>query len=367
MAIHNLEYYRKLWNKYEEFKSNNQQRKQTAAYLYSPDYLIIDPISKMVSRTTVESGKWAYPLVSESLCSFTNAYCPQWLAKRLETTLTDPISIGTLYRICTWVNRKSLLIATRKPLSIPLISDLDRALIATGQHAHIVSKDFKALLEIPKGLRSYLFKEAFSDKEKPITLAGKAWAVIKNAFYISGTYLLQLIVKILKMIWVPFSHIPHMQEFKDVAENFVKDWSGYLYGRFVHHAERAIESGEKKLRKKIAAKAAEVFCREMITFTVGSTLRLAFGAVTLFAAEKVFSQVTGLKGFPEDWVKISKLGINVIAFALWVKAVTPTIQGLHSDYQEKFDPGSSTLVEIQSLFDHKNFIPLFELAKKKLI
>ncbi|NGX27731.1 MAG: hypothetical protein K940chlam6_01669, partial [Chlamydiae bacterium] len=121
---------------------------------------------------------------------------------------------------------------------------------------------------------------------------------------------------------------------------------------------------ERKIRHKVVAEVAETTARKSIAFTISTGLNIALGAGIYFLGKHAFTQVTGSQEIPPEVIRISSIGLKFIGAYLWVRCMTPTVNGFYQDYEEKFDPEASTLLELSNLLDRRNFLLAIKFIKK---
>ena len=77
MTTHNLNYYEKLWGKYEEFQQNNHTRRENTRF-FNPNYLLIQPISLLATEILITPTKWAYSGIGSAAVKVTNYFNPKF-------------------------------------------------------------------------------------------------------------------------------------------------------------------------------------------------------------------------------------------------------------------------------------------------
>ena len=368
MSVHNIDYYRGLWEKYQEFQDNNQIRRENASYL-NPENRIIYPLSCRITNFLMKPT--TYQPIGKAAIKITRFFSTR-ISSRLEALWNDPISTERMLEIGHWVQAKARVNAVRKPISLPFFYYLDRALISASRHAYIVAKDLNALLSIPKGLRDYLHPpveaevevEVPNREEQPTSLAGRAWIAI-----------LALIQRIISAVRIPLQYMPLVEKglvkLSDLLEKARERLHNSLLDKVhkvVHKVvDKVIESGEEKIRDQVVAKVTEVAACQTIRFGVSSGLKVCIGAGTYLLAKHAFTHFTGVHDLPPAVLQVLPKVLTIAGAYLWVRCMTPTLQGFYEDYDENFNPEASTLFEIRSLFDKKNFGAIFSHLKKKFV
>ncbi|NGX59636.1 MAG: hypothetical protein KR126chlam3_00789 [Chlamydiae bacterium] len=379
MSVHNIDYYRGLWGKYQEFQDNNQIRRENASYL-NPENRIIYPLSCRITNFLMKPT--TYQPIGKAAIKITRFFSTR-ISSRLEALWNDPISTERMLEIGHWVQAKARVNAVRKPISLPFFYYLDRALISASRHAYIVAKDLNALLSIPKGLRDYLHPpveaevevEVPNREEQPTSLAGRAWMWIKRGTARVKIAILALIQRIISAVRIPLQYMPLVEKglvkLSDLLEKARERLHNSLLDKVhkvVHKVvDKVIESGEEKIRDQVVAKVTEVAACQTIRFGVSSGLKVCIGAGTYLLAKHAFTHFTGVHDLPPAVLQVLPKVLTIAGAYLWVRCMTPTLQGFYEDYDENFNPEASTLFEIRSLFDKKNFGAIFSHLKKKFV
>ncbi|NGX47466.1 MAG: hypothetical protein K1000chlam3_00840 [Chlamydiae bacterium] len=367
MITHNLNYYGKLYGKYEEFQRNTQIRREKA-YFFDPNYLLIRPISLRATELLITPIKWAYSGIGSAAVKVTSYFNPK-LGLWVDDVWHDPISTKTMLKIGIWIQSKARIIAIRQPVSYRLLHPLDRAFIAFFQHIHVVTGDLNDLLRIPQKFRDYLISETVKNdpQKKPKSLAGWIWQWVKISTAKVKDGLLALIHLIVKAVEIPLQYMPIVkQALVKIGETLERARTD-LHNAFIAKAHRVIDKNERKIRHKVVAKVAEAIARKSITLIISTGLNIALGAGAYLLAKHAFTQVTGIQDLPPEVIRISSIALHFAGAYLWIRCMTPTLHGFYQDYEKKFDPEASTLLELSNLLDRRNFVPVIKFIKKRFL
>ncbi len=346
-AVHNLEYYTNLYEGIVEFQHNNADRSQKQKY-FRPDTHLIEPLGHYLTDRII--FPLVYPLVSRY-----------------------SISQSTLMKVGKRVEAYSKEMALRKPTQLPILKYLDTCRIAIARHLYITSKDTNALLSIPEKLHEYIDTSTTETTEGddpptiPTTLLGRGWQWIKMGTGALKNGFLTLVHRVVTAAEIPFQYMPIVNFLLKKLAEMTNTLQEKVHEKIIDVAHQVVDRKEDKIRKKITQKVIENTTRSSIYFSIQAVLKSGFGIGIYYLTHYAVSQVTGNEElFPQVVQTVSSVALPCIGGYLWLRCISPSLERIHNSYQEDFDPEASTLRELHTLLNKKNFSKVISLIREKL-
>ena len=147
------------------------------------------------------------------------------------------------------------------------------------------------------------------------------------------------------------------------ARRGIKHLQNNFRSRVTERVHQAIDQKETLVRRLVVGKVAEATCTRLFTLISHGALQAGIGGVIYLFSRQGMTYLSENEGLSDTVVKVIAYAELFFGGYLWVRCITPTLEGLHEDYQMSFDPNASTLKELSKLIRFRHLSHLFQYIK----
>ncbi len=364
---HNLSYYKNFYCQLQDLKQNLALKNQTEGY-----FLPINHVINYISRCSTDY--LLYPIVSKSFSFITNGtlcvskFFSLSFSRWLDNKLHDPISSKTVLKIGEWTQTQAEKMARQEPVNFFLLRYIHICSIMFARYLYIFSKDTNTFLKIPQAIHSYMDWNTIEmpPEEAPTTTLARGWKWIKIATKAGVDLLLDVIYRILKIAEKALRFVPFADLAIEQVGRCLNHIRHYLHQKLIQRAHDVIDNNEKRIRRKIVGRVAQITTSKAIEFAVSSTLKGLFVYAIYRGSKWAILELTDNHELPDQMAQIASYAIKILGAALWIKSVTPSFKKLRDDYKEDFDPRASTLKELVYSLNHHNLSNVIRIIQSQL-